>query len=356
MVRTFQDKAAAGKQVPPTENKWHPTQTLLGLVAFLLVSMAPSTTTRCRHNNMVAAALSPRVAVLGGTGRLGKATVQELLKNDIPVQCLVRPSATVPADWPSDKVTVVRGELMDGSGQPSSAVVQLLTGCTHCLALYGATRKTKISDFFDATVEDADPTHAKQINYESIKALLQACKETGCTHILRITGKGEDPTSFFSVLINGFGSFAKGWNYEGEQVLREQNDVDYTIIRPGIMKEDYPPPPKDDGKPVEPEYLALADNGGDLPVSAVSYQQIAQLLVECVLNQQSKRVTLCAMNVKGAPSLPTFAEKVQALQPDSRSFPKSLIEEHKKAVYKAAIGVGAGLAIVVLGLVKLILF
>jgi NAD(P)H-binding len=262
----------------------------------------------------------------------------------------------VPTDWPSDKVTVVRGEIMDGAGKPSAAVVELLTGCTHCVAAYGATRKTKITDFFDTSVEDNDPTHAKQINYESMKALVQACKETGCAQILRITGKGEDPTSFFSVLINGLGSFAKGWNYEGEQVLREQSDVDYTIIRPGIMKEDYPPPPKDDGKPVEPEYLALADNGGDLKVSVVSYQQIAQLLVECILNQQSKRVTLCAMNVKGTPSLPTMKDRVQALKADTRKFPSSLIEEHKKAVYKAATGVAAAMTILLLGLLKALLF
>lgn len=332
---------------------FHPITAALLVLIFMAMSSTTSTT---RRRHVVAAALSSKVAVLGGTGRLGRATVQELLKNDIPVNCLVRPSSSVPSDWPSDKVIVVRGELMDGVGKPSAAVVQLLTGCTHCLALYGSTRRTKFTDFFDGSVEDSDPTHAKQINYQSMKALLEACKETKCSQILRITGKGEDPTSFFSVLINGLGSFAKGWNYEGEQVLREQSEVDYTIVRPGIMKEDYPPAPKDDGKPVEPEYLELADNGGDLPVSAVSYQQMAQLLVECISNQQSKRVTLCAMNVKGTPTLPTVKERVQALKPDTRTFPKSLIKEHKKAVYKAAIGVAAGLAIVFLGLVKLILF
>ena len=28
---------------------------------------------------------------------------------------------------------------------------------------------------------------------------------------------------------------AKAWNYEGECVLRGTSDIDYTIIRPGIM-------------------------------------------------------------------------------------------------------------------------
>ena len=28
---------------------------------------------------------------------------------------------------------------------------------------------------------------------------------------------------------------AKAWNYEGEQLLRACKDIDYTIIRPGVM-------------------------------------------------------------------------------------------------------------------------
>jgi hypothetical protein len=321
--------------------------------------MASNTRRRGRGPLEVAGALSPKVAVLGATGRLGRATVQELLKNDIPVNCLVRPSSSVPSDWPSDKVTVVRGELSDASGssadQPSKAMVELLTDCTHCVACYGATRKTKLSDFWDPSIEDTDPTHAKQINYQSMKALLAACKETGCSQILRITGKGEDPTSFFSVLINGLGSFAKGWNYEGEEVLRQQSSTAYTIVRPGIMKEEYPPPKKD-GEEREPEYLSLADNGGDLKVSVVSYQQIAELLVQCILNEQSKGVTLCAMNVKGTPVQATLAERVQALKPDTRKFPKSLIAEHKNAVYKAATGLAVGMSFLLLGMIKLIFF
>jgi hypothetical protein len=45
-----------------------------------------------------------------------------------------------------------------------------------------------------------------------------------------LAGKGEDPWSVFSILINGLGSMAKAWNYEGEQLLRACKDVDYTIV------------------------------------------------------------------------------------------------------------------------------
>ena len=51
----------------------------------------------------------------------------------------------------------------------------------------------------------------------------------------------------------------KAWNYEGENLLRACPDVEYTIVRPGVMstlEEDDTPPAS----------LALADDGGDLKV------------------------------------------------------------------------------------------
>ena len=50
-----------------------------------------------------------------------------------------------------------------------------------------------------------------------------------------MTGKGEAPWSFFSVLINLLGCHAKTWNYEGERRLRANEDIAYTIVRPGVM-------------------------------------------------------------------------------------------------------------------------
>lgn len=238
-------------------------------------------------------------------------------------------------------------------------------------------------------VEDTDMDHPKQVNYQSMKMLVKACQQqkqqqkqqgssststtstttTCCTHIIRITGKGEDPYGFFSVLINGLGSMAKGWNYEGEQVLRSSQDIDYTIIRPGIMKDVYPPQPKEkkgneEGKEeeeepvVEPEqYLALSDNGGnDLKVSPVGYSQIADLIVECTQQPQSKRVTLSAMNVPGKTTTQSLAERIQALKVDTREFPISLIDEHKKAVKNAALKTGAVLFGIILSIAIKVFF
>jgi hypothetical protein len=312
-----------------------------------------------------------RVAVIGGTGRLGRETVSELINAGIDVKCLVRPTTQIPDEWSSSLsssagIEVVRGSMVGNNDETRQALTRLVDGCTHCLALYGATRRSKISDILNSKVEDTDLTHAKQINYESIKCLVEVCEESStCKDIIRITGKGENPTSFFSVLINMLGSMAKGWNYEGECVLRASSDIGYTIIRPGMMKPtvDLDGTPED-GKKAQPQHLELADNGGnELKVSAVSYNQIAQLIVGCCTapspppGSPRRRVTLSAMNVPGKATT-TLQDQIKALKQDSRSFPTSLIAEHKEAVARvvrilAAVTVGF-VAVIVGTVIKMI--
>lgn len=268
-----------------------------------------------------------KVAIVGATGQLGRRAVSQLLDRKVPVKCLIRQGS--PPDFFAQKEKQHPGLIefvTNGDVTNESKVKELLTGCSHCLALHGATRRSKWYELLTAASgsEDDDPSHAKQVNYNSMKTFCKVAKESGsCQQIVRITGKGEEPWSVFSVLINGLGSMAKGWNYEGEEVLRQQTDVDYTIIRPGIMKADY------DAK-ASGVHMKLADNGGDLKVSPVSYDQIAELCIESILCPEAKRTTLTAMNVEGDGS--SIVESLKQVQKDTRIFPTSLIEEHKTAV------------------------
>ena len=137
---------------------------------------------------------------------------------------------------------------------------------------------------------------------------------------------GENPTGKISILINLLGSFAKAWNYEGEELLRGQTNIGYTIIRPGIMKEKIDERKKKEDDPVEPRYLELMDDGGnELKVSAVEYNEIGELITELIVleNNENKlnnrRVTLAAMNVEGIPKedgRKTLKERVLALRND----------------------------------------
>jgi NAD(P)H-binding len=301
---------------------------LLSVQAFLLVLNMTTVTQGLTSESSIV----KKVAVVGSTGQLGRRAVAQLLDRKIPVKCMIRQST--PPDFLLKEQTR-HPELMEfvtgGDVTDPVKVKELLKDCSHCLALHGATRRSKWYEPFIAAEgsEDSDPSHAKQVNYESMKTFVECAQDTDCEHIVRITGKGEEPFSFFSVLINGLGSMAKGWNYEGEQVLRgqptadKQKHLDYTIVRPGIMKSDFDPVDSD-------VHLKLVDNGGDLMVSAVTYDQIAELCIESLLQPLARDTTLTAMNVAGKG--PSIANQLKLVQRDTRDFPKSLIEEHKRAV------------------------
>lgn len=348
------------------------------LVVDVVAALAATATAPARH----------KIAVLGATGNLGRQTIRECLDQDIPVRCLVRSSSVekLPEEFTNSPLfEMVTGDLLeaisssssqssnsqgssssifrDDTVAPSAELLACLEGCEGVVACYGATRRTKLSDLF-RNPEDIDPIHAKQINYRSMIALVAACKRINqnansnidnndsnkinnnnkikIKHIVRITGKGEDPNGFFSILLNGLGAYCKAWNYQGEVVLRtslaeddDDDSIGYTIVRPGILKKEEedesnsktktttkePPPPlytKDE--------LELADNGGnDLKVTSVGYSQIASLLVELVRSAigsstQNHRVTLAAMNPsddgESTKKKSSLAEKIAALQND----------------------------------------
>ena len=115
------------------------------------------------------------------------------------------------------------------------------------------------------------------------------------------------------------GNMAKGWNYEGEQLLRDSG-LDYTIVRPGVMGRDDIPTGK----------LALVDNGQDLPVSSVTHSQIADLCVECLNYPNAARATLTAMNVEEGTGEDNYAPLLEKVNADTRVFPSTLLEEHKR--------------------------
>lgn len=273
------------------------------------------------------------VAVTGSTGRLGRRAVVELAKQSVPTRCLVRrepKDSTKPdLDGTSEEVaaylqSLPNVELVKGDVTKPESIENLMEGCTSILALHGVAAgsvppwRSLLLPAFGGVLE-TDPRHSKMINYVGVQNIIAAAKRRGsaCRRIVRITGKGETPMSFFSILINMFGTMAKAWNYEGEELLR-QSGLDYTIIRPGIMMAEVP----------AESLRGLKDDGGDLPVSQVSYGQIAELSIQCLDYDNAAKATLTAMNVEQAGES-TYDKLLEAVQPDRREFPKTLLEEHK---------------------------
>ncbi|KAL1504961.1 hypothetical protein AB1Y20_008728 [Prymnesium parvum] len=295
-----------------------------------------------------ALALPPtRIAVTGATGRLGRQAVRTLLEQGYAVRVLLRrtpsprdPPSLAPSAPPSavaawlaaaPEVEVVHGDVTD-----PACLVTLLDGCDACLALHGARRMRRLRDLWaDPTAEAA---HSAQVNWRAVAHLLAAARASGrCRRIVRVTGKGESPWSVPSILINALGSMAKAYNYEGEQLLRAaKGEVEYTIIRPGVMAAADAPPPKS---------LALADDGGELRVSAIPYGAVARLCVDVLRTPGAACATLTAMTVPSGEGEDSWAPLLAKVRPDRRQFRADLLQEHQRAVRVAAVVGGAVLAL-----------
>lgn len=140
--------------------------------------------------------------------------------------------------------------------------------------------------------------------------------------------------------------------YEGEQLLRATDDLEYTIVRPGVMR----------GEETEfaSHSLALGDDGADLKVTSIPHATIARLCVESLGYANAGRSTLCAMASEtpgdGADSWTTL---LQSVGPDRRAFRDDLLQAHlfatKVGGAALATGVAAFASAVLLGVSKALL-
>ena len=191
------------------------------------------------------------VAVIGSTGKLGRCAVRASSSRRATARAAC--SATTPPErrrastrptrrpprsrraWPSCRTSSSRRRRDRRGG-----VAALLEGCSAVLAVHGARRTRTLADLLPWVDHTADAAHAKRVNYEGVRNVLGGARERHRAARRARDGQGRGPWSIFSILINLLGSCAKAWNYEGEELLRAQADVDYTIVRPGVMG---PPPP-----------------------------------------------------------------------------------------------------------------
>lgn len=274
-----------------------------------------------------------RVAVTGTTGLLGRQVVERLSNNNVEVRALLRHpigqpnvSPSIDKDAKSAQVALYLSRLkgvtlVPGDATNLASCKELVDNCDAIIAAHGPVRPPPIQSLF-CLLPESDPKHSRSVNYVAVQNLIIAAKESNtCKRVVRVTGKGESPASFFTVLINMLGNMAKAWNYEGEQLLRSSG-VDYTIIRPGVMGKDDIPSNK---------VLALADNGQDLKVSAVTHAQIAELCCDCLYYPNAAKSTLTAMNVEEGTGEDSYAPLLAKVKADTREFPKTLLEEHKRA-------------------------
>ena len=101
------------------------------------------------------------------------------------------------------------------------------------------------------------------------------------------------------------------------------SSLDYTIVRPGVMGT---------ASELAADSLALADDGGDLKVSAIPHAAVAALCVEALDAPGAARATLTAMCVEPGDGAASWAPLLAAARPDRRAFRDDLLAEHYKAV------------------------
>ena len=87
-----------------------------------------------------------------------------------------------------------------------------------------------------------------------------------------------------------------------------------------------------------PSSLALADDGGDLKVSAIPHAAVADLCVSALEVPNAAGATLTAMTVPSGDGAETWAPLLASVAPDRRTFRTDLMAEHRRAVRTGAVG------------------
>ena len=269
---------------------------------------------------------SLQVAVIGTTGNIGRAAIQQLSDANISTKCLLRhdldstsPSATLAASLAKlPNVQMVKGDISKPETLPA-----LIEGCDAILCLQGPPKPNPIKSMLPFLSNENDTSHSRVVNYVGMQNVINAVKQYNPNmRIVRLTGKGEEPFSIFSILINMLGNLAKAWNYEGEQLLRTSG-VKYFIIRPGLLKssDDYTIPPK---------AKMIRDNGGNMKVTPVTYDQIADICIQSLDYENCNQSTLTVMNVKEGEGVDDYGILLEKVENDKEGrFPDSLLEQHK---------------------------
>ena len=131
-----------------------------------------------------AAVESLQVAVIGTTGNIGRAVIQQLSKQNIPTRCLLRhdisnapikemPSTSeeVAASLASmNNVTMVKGDVTD----PLS-IQELVKDCDVIMALMGPAKPNPILSIFPILSNQNAPSHPYMTNYIGVNTNVQVC-------------------------------------------------------------------------------------------------------------------------------------------------------------------------------------
>lgn len=151
-----------------------------------------------------------KVLVAGATGGVGKAVVQQLVTQGIPVRALVRDGVKAAGLLPAQGVEIVEGDVYKFSTLPGA-----LAGCTAVISATGPTDRL-------------NPLGPFQVDCEGNRNLVAAAQQQGVSKFVLVTSIGVDDPLFPLNVLWG----VLFWKKQGEVGL-QRSGLDYTILRPG---------------------------------------------------------------------------------------------------------------------------
>ena len=272
---------------------------------------------------------TPKVLVVGATGRVGGLVVEGLVKRGYHVLALARDptSSTAKAlallgkdmqqTTTKGAVSVVKGDVTE---LPS--LLAPMRGCVACISVAGASRVTRpladMGRFFlhlvlratgsskktqqqqgkdkklkgdaaaSALASSYPKTHPFQVNYVGTSNLLTAAQQAGCPKFIRVTGLSVGYSAFnpIAILLNLVISFTIRWQLAGEQAIRASG-MDYTVLRPGALT----------NEAAAPDELVVAGDGQGVAVGRISRADVANL---CIASLESAKASNATFSCAGA--------------------------------------------------------
>lgn len=196
-----------------------------------------------------------KIAVIGGTGKVGRYIASEALKNGYQVRMLVRNPKKLKCG--GDKIEVVTGvaENIDTIGQ-------LLEGCQIVINCFG------------------QPMRDTPMYSRVTRDILKVMKEKGIKRYIGVTGASLNIIGDKKSLLNKIGAkmfevyFSKMMKDKKEEldILLENKDLEWTLIRLPFVKEGV-------------EVRVVKESLTDMPGTTISNKEIASFIISQIDNK-----------------------------------------------------------------------
>jgi uncharacterized protein YbjT (DUF2867 family) len=199
-----------------------------------------------------------KVLVVGATGETGRRIVQQLVNKQIPVRAVVRDLAKaqsmLPAATLSATVELVVGDVL----QPET-LKAAIADCNVVLCATGA--RPSLS-----------PLGPYQVDYEGTKNLIDVAKAASVEQFVLVTSlcasRFFHPLNLFWLILV--------WKHRAEQYL-QQSGLDYTIVRPGGLKN------------TEDELPLVMSKADTLFEGSIPRTKVAQVCVEALFDEAARK-------------------------------------------------------------------